>query len=161
MLCAMCVTAVAVNAEPVDVKSENTQKPSVQKPAHDMRIQREAAFERRLGLTEVQKLKAREIRQNGHAKLKPLIDSIKDKKQEAEMVRRSRIAVQAQEEKLTAIDEDLKVLEKQVQEIRKENMKEFESILTKEQKKILKKMKKEGRKNYHNAHPCGRPPMPR
>ena len=50
-------------------------------------------------------------------------------------------------------------LEKKAKEIRKKNMKEFESILTREQRKILKNMKKEGRKKYQQAHPVGRPPM--
>ncbi len=58
------------------------------------------------------------------------------------------------------IDEELKVLEKQAREIRQANMKEFESILTRAQKRTLKQMKKEGRKRYHQGHPCMRPPMP-
>ena len=69
------------------------------------------------------------------------------------MIRRSRMAVQMQEEKLSVIDIELKQLEKQAQIIRKENMKEFESNLTKEQKKTLKNMKKEGRKNYMPKRP--------
>ena len=101
----------------------------------------------------MQKLKAREIRKEGHAKLKPIIEEIRTKKQEAEMIRRSRMAVQMQEEKLAIIDSELKILEKKANEIRRSNMKEFESILTRQQKKILKDMKKEGRKRYHSAHP--------
>ena len=71
----------------------------------------------------------------------------------------SRIAVQVQEERLNAIDAELKVLEKKAHDIRKANMKEFESILTKEQKRILKQMKKEGRKKYQQNHPA-KPMMP-
>ena len=112
------------------------------------KFHRENAFERRLELTEVQKLKAKQIRQNGHEKLYPIMVDIKMKKHEAEMIRRSRMAVQMQEEQLAAIDKDLKVLEKKAQTIRKANMKEFESILTFKQKRILNQMKKEGRKNY-------------
>lgn len=119
----------------------------------EKRIQRDKAFERRLELTEVQKLKARQIRQKGHEQLFPVIEQIKSKKQEAEMIRRSRMAVQMQEEKLTVIDAELKVLEKKANEIRKSNMKEFESILTKKQKRTLKEMKKEGRQRYHSQHP--------
>lgn len=52
------------------------------------------------------------------------------------------------------------VLEKQAREIRQANMKEFESILTRQQKKTLKQMKKEGRKRYYQGHPCMKPPMP-
>ena len=129
------------------------------KPAQQERIQRENLFEKRLGLTEVQKLKARQVRIKGHEELRPVIEQIIAKKQEAEMIRRSRIAVQVQEERLSAIDKDLAVLEKKAKEIRKKNMKEFESILTREQRKILKNMKKEGRKKYQQAHPVGRPPM--
>lgn len=117
-----------------------------------IRKSREAAFEKRLGLTEEQKIKARELRKQGHEKLKPIMDQIRDKHKEAEMVKMSRIAVQAQEEKLAVIDEELKVLEKQAHEIRKANMKEFEAILTKEQRKTLKNMKKEGRKKYQQRH---------
>ena len=160
VLCAVCVTTVSVNAAEQPKQKCFDKQAVIQRDAQkDIRMHRDAAFEKRLKLTEVQKLKAREIRQNGHDKLKPIVDKIREKKQEAEMVRRSKIAVQVQEEKLTAIDEDLKVLEKQAQEIRKANMKEFESILTREQKKILKNMKKEGRKNFHRAHPCPVHPM--
>ena len=41
----------------------------------------------------------------------------------------------------------------------KNNMKDFEAILTGEQKKTLKEMKQEGRKKYQEAHK-NRPPMP-
>ena len=115
------------------------------------RIKREQAFEQKLGLTVEQKIKAKELRKKGHEKLRPVIEEIKQKKQEAEMVKRSRIAVQAQEERLDAIDAELKVLEKKAHDIRRANMKDFESILTREQKKILKQMKKDGRKNYQKS----------
>ena len=59
-----------------------------------------------------------------------------------------------QEEKLAVIDKELKVLEKQANDIRKSNMREFESILTRQQKRTLKEMKKEGRRKYHSAHPA-------
>lgn len=118
----------------------------------DVKTQREKAFEKRLGLTEEQKIKAKEIRKQGHDKIKPVIEQIIAKKQEAKMVKMSRIAVQVQEERLNAIDVELKVLEKKAHDIKKANMKEFESILTKEQKKILKQMKKEGRKRYQASH---------
>ncbi len=141
---------VAIGAE-VATPSENQSLKS------SVRAQREAAFEKRLVLTEEQKVKAKEIRLKGHERLKPVMDQIKSKKQEAKMVKMSRIAVQVQEERLDAIDKELKVLEKKAHDIRKANMKEFESILTREQKKILKQMKKEGRQRYHASHPCAKP----
>ena len=73
------------------------------------------------------------------------------------MVKMSRIAGWVQEERLNALDKDIKNLEKKANAIRKKNMKEFESILTKDQKKILEEMKKEGRQNFEQGQkpsPC-------
>lgn len=42
--------------------------------------------------------------------MKPVLEEIKAKKQEARMVKMSRIAVQMQEEKLAQIDKELAVL---------------------------------------------------
>lgn len=155
MTCAICVMAGAANAaNDAAVKVEKFQRPNIEGKAPSaeqmQRIRRahENAFEQKLGLTEVQKLKARELRKNGHEKMKPVMDDIRAKKQEAEAVRNSKLTVEAQEEKLTAIDKDLAVLQKKANEIRKQNMKDFEAILTKDQKKTLKNMKKEGRKNF-------------
>lgn len=159
LTCLLILASTGVNAtENVKVQQPaNAQE--IQKSREIIKAQRDAAFERRLGLTELQKLKARQIRQKGHEALKPVMEEIKAKKQEAEMIRRSRMAVRMQEEKLTEIDAELAVLEKKANEIRKANMKEFESILTKQQKKILKDMKKEGRDRYRAAHPM-MPPVP-
>ena len=171
MTCAMCIFAAAANAnEPVSKPDFNKkggciEKPMPQKPTPEqmrqMRRAREAAFDQKLGLTEVQKLKARELRKAGHEKMKPVMQQIKTKKQEAEMVRNSKLTVQDQEAKLTVIDKELTDLQKQAQTIRKQNMKDFESILTREQKKTLKNMKKEGRKNFdHNRKEILPPPPP-
>lgn len=135
-------------AEQVKPTTANTKPANIQ----EIRKAREAAFEKRLGLTEEQKIKAREIRIKGHEKMKPIMEQIKAKKQEAEVIKRSRMAVQMQEEKLAVIDAELKELEKQAMEFRRANFKEFESILTKKQKNILKQMKKEGKKNHRATH---------
>lgn len=160
MLCAMTVLAgYAAAAETQNVPPERKQPPSKEqlkqfKKAH------EAAFDKKLGLTEVQKLKARELRKEGHAKMEPVMKQIFAKKQEAEAIRNSKISVQAQEEKLAQIDKDLAELKKQADQIRKQNMKDFESILTREQKSTLKKMKKEGRKNFKRDNSLVKPPCP-
>lgn len=143
--CSVFAQDKASNTQPVMVQFKNT-------PRHHQ----ENAFEKRLGLTEVQKLKAGEIRRAGHEAMKPVREQIQQKKQEAEMIRRSRMAVQMQEEKLAVIDKELKVLEKKAHDIKKQNMKDFESILTWQQKRILKQMKKEGRKKYQADHPYGK-----
>lgn len=156
----LCLTTMGVSAaDHAKPQSPATQQ-EMQKSKDIIRAQREAAFERRLNLTEVQKLKAKQLRQKGHEKLKPIMEEIKSKKQEAEMVRRSRMAIRMQEERLAEIDAELAVLEKKAKEIRKANMKEFESILTRQQRKTLKEMKKEGRDKYRAAHPMPPSSMP-
>jgi len=114
-----------------------------------------AQFDKRLNLTEEQKALAKDIRKKGHEEMKPIMDKIKDLKQEKEMVKLSRISTQAQEEKIAEIDAQIKELRKQAHEMRAKNMKEFEAILTEKQKKELAKMKKEGRKNFEkNRKKC-------
>ena len=159
LLTLLCLT-LSANATETPQKATVSDNARLEQKYQMQKMRRDLAFERRLGLTEVQKLKARKIREKGHEDLRPVIEQIKTKKQEAEMVRRSRIAVQIQEERLTAIDNELRILEKKAQEIRKANMKEFESILTREQKRTLKNMKKEGRKKYQQAHPISKPGLP-
>lgn len=167
--CAMCVLAGVTYANEPVKKPDFTKngigheqvmpKRPTPEQMKQMRRAHEAAFDQKLGLTEVQKLKAKELRKAGHAKMKPVMEQIKVKKQEAEMVRNSKLTVAEQEEKLTVIDKDLADLKKQAQTIRRQNMKDFEAILTKDQKKILKNMKKEGRKNFEE-HRKELPPQP-
>ena len=117
-------------------------------------------FEQRLKLTDEQKAQAKEIHQKGFEEMKPIMEQIKSKKQEARAVKLSRIAVEEQEVRLAKIGEELKVLHKQAHELRMKNMKEFEKILTKKQKRELAKIKKEGRKKFaknHNRPPMGHP----
>ncbi len=143
----------------VQVNNEGIKNPPSKEDMIKMRKEREAAFEQKLGLTEAQKAKVKELRIEGRKKMKPVMEQIKLKKQEAKVVKLSRISTQMQEEKLAVIDKELAALEKQAREIRKQNMKDFESILTKDQKKILKQMKKEGREKFKRGHqhPCPPP----
>ena len=114
-------------------------------------------FEQRLKLTEEQKAQSKEIHKKGFEEIKPIMEQIKSKKQEARAVKLSRIAVEEQEARLAKIREELKDLHKQAHELRMQNMKEFESILTKKQKRELAKIKKEGRKKFEKNYK--RPPM--
>ena len=159
---AISLSLAGVNAaeQNADVTVNLDKKPPCVQKMHKERINREKAFEQKLGLTEEQKVKAKELRKQGFEKIKPVMDQIKAKRQEVDAIKKSRIAVADQEKKIAEIDKELKTLEKQAHEIRKENMKEFESILTKDQRKTLKQMKKEGRENFKKNHPNGRPPMP-
>lgn len=109
------------------------------------RAQKEAEFEKRLGLTEEQKAQAKQLRQQGFEKMKPIMDEMHTKRQEINAIKNS--------ENLTQKRTELQELDKKAREIRKQNMKDFESILTDDQKKTLKEMKQEGRQKYHKNHP--------
>lgn len=160
LMCAFCVLSTAANAADTTVQKrhEGIKNPPSKEEMAKIRKAREEAFEQKLGLTEAQKIKARELRQNAHKQMKPVIDELISKKKEARMVKMSRIAVQAQEEKLAVLDKEIQELEKKANGIRKKNMKEFESILTRDQRKILKQMKEEGRKRFEEHR--GQRPMP-
>ncbi len=164
IMCALCVVSTAVNAADTTTvnkpANEGIKNPPCKEEIIKHRKAREAAFEQKLGLTEAQKLKAKELRMQAHQQMKPIMDQIRDKKKEAEMVKLSRIATWAQEEKLAQIDKEIASLEKQANSLRKKNMKDFESILTRDQKKILKQMKQEGRQRFEQRKkPCP-PPTP-
>ena len=140
LTCALCVITGASYANEPMKKPDFAKKCAVTKqvppnPEQMKNIKKahEAAFEQKLGLTEVQKLKARELRKTGHEKIKPVISDIKAKKQEAEAIRQSKLSIQEQEAQLTVIDKDINELQKQAQKIRKQNM------------------KKEGRKNFEES----------
>jgi len=111
-----------------------------------------AKFEKRLKLTDTQKEQARLIREKGHQAMKPIMDKMRDTRAEMNAVRLSKLAPQAQEEKLGQLRKELRELKKQAHELRMKNMKEFESILTKKQLKELQKMKNEGRKAFEKNH---------
>ena len=121
------------------------------------RAQHEKAFEERLGLTEAQKQKSKELRLQGREKIKPVIEKIKSRENEINLVRNSSLDEKTKEEKINSISSDLKILHKQAHDIRVENMKNFEELLTTEQKKTLKEMKQEGRQEFNKRH---MPPPP-
>jgi len=159
MLCAMCIMAGATYAAD-EQQIPNKKMPPNKEQMEKVRKAHEAAFEQKLGLTETQKLKAREMRKSGFEKIKPIVDQIKDKKQEAKAIRNSKLTVEEQEKRLTVIDKELAELHKQAATIRKQNMKDFETILTKDQKKTLKQMKKEGRAKFEHDRKLPKPPCP-
>ena len=131
-------------------------KPDFKRPGSKNNFKK-PPFEERLKLTDKQKEQINELRIKGNEQMKPIMEQVKAKKQEAEAIKRSKMAVEMQEEKLNEIRADLKELQKQAHELRMQNMKDFESILTKKQKKELAKIKKEGRKRFEQEH--RRPPM--
>ncbi len=140
-------TVTTKEVQPAQKQECTCPKPKMHKPPFD-----KDKFEKRLKLTDEQKLQAKQIREKGHEQMKPIFEQIQAKKAEARAVRMSKIAPQAQEEQLAQIRKEIRDLKKQANEIRMNNMKEFESILTKKQLKELNKMKEEGRKNFEKTH---------
>ena len=61
--------------------AEQPKQPTTRPSVAEVKAQREKAFEKRLGLTEEQKVKAREIRIKGHEAIKPIVEQIIAKKQ--------------------------------------------------------------------------------
>ena len=159
-LCALCVLTSASIAAETDNKVPEKKNPPTREQMMKMHHAREAVFEQKLGLTEVQKLKVREQRKQGFEKIKPVMEQLKAKKQEAEMIRRSKLTVEEQEAKLAVLDKEIQELQKQANVIRKQNMKDFESILTSKQRKTLKQMKKEGRNKFEQGRKLTPPPCP-
>lgn len=157
-------TIPAVFANDGSEAVQPSQRPAFEQPRPEFGQQRppkrpdvhRQKFEERLKLTDEQKAQAKELHQKGLEQMKPIMEQIKTKKEEARAVKLSRIAVEEQEAKLQKIREEIRALNKQAHELRMKNMKDFENILTKKQKKELEKIKKEGRKNFekhHKKHP--------
>lgn len=108
-------------------------------------------FDERLKLTEDQKAQAHQIRMKGHEKIKPVMDKMKAKHDEIRQVAQSNLSQAEKDKKMLALKEDMRKLKKEARQIRMENTKEFEAILTDEQKTEFEKIKQEGRKK-HNKH---------
>ena len=158
LLLAVYLSSVTVQAK----ISEDTMKnrsPMPPRMTEQERAQRESAFEQRLGLTEEQKQKSKELRLEGRDKIKPVIEKMKSREAEIEMVKKSKLSQQEQENKLNSLNADLKTLRKQAHDIRVENMKSFEEILTPEQKQTLKEMKQEGRQEFNKQRHMPPPPQ--
>ena len=79
-LCIFATSGMAVNAAPVAPDNHQPQQMS-REEMMKQRKAHEAAFEQKLGLTEAQKAKAKELRIKGHKKMRPVMEEIKSKKQ--------------------------------------------------------------------------------
>lgn len=149
LLLAVYLSSVTVQAE---VTKNVTKCPAPAKAAVQQNIQRQNAFDQRLNLTAEQKQKSKEIRLDGRKKLKPVLEKIKALDEQMKQVKESNLTQEEQEKKLTKMKSDMKALRKKAHNIRVDNMKKFEKILTEEQLKTLQEMKQEGKKNIQK--PC-------
>lgn len=112
-------------------------------------------IEKRLNLTEAQKAKLKKNREASKVKMDPLIQQIQKKQDEKFKI----IQKYGRENPdLIKLNKEIRELRAQYDVIRKENKKYFESVLTKEQKAELAKMKTERKKN-RGKHPVKSRPM--
>lgn len=152
MLCAVLALGTGVMA------SETTEVKKDRPPVECPKKLKKQNFEKRLNLTDKQKEKAKAIHQKGFEQMKPVMEQIKAIRKDIKETKKSDLDEKAKSEKIKKDFEELKALDKKAHEIRKENGKEFEKILTKKQKKELDKMKAEGRARFEKEH-RPRPPF--
>ena len=144
--------AIASNINNNDGYSPKSVLPSGKEKFEEQKRLREKEFEQKLGLTDNQITKAKELREQGFIKIKPVMDELHLKRIEALKIKNSDLSNEVKEEKLLILDKEVQELHKKASEIRKQNMKDFESILDKNQRNVLNNMKKEGRTNFQKDH---------
>ena len=114
-----------------------------------------------LNLTDKQKEKADKIREASKVKIKPIRREIHNLKNEIWEIREDdSLTMEQKKEKIEPLMVKVKELRTKADSIRQEDMKQFENLLTKEQKKTLeefKKTHKPDKKQFkrHHMHPMG------
>jgi len=124
-------------------------------------------FNKALGLSDEQVAKAKQIRVLGHEKMKPLMAKKKAKIDEIRSVMSDdNMTVKAQDKKIETLRGELKLIDQDIRQLRRDNEKEFQAILTDEQKAKYAQIKEEGREHFRKHHrPMGpenfrhRPPV--
>ncbi len=116
------------------------------------------SLDEQLQLTEEQKAKAHEIRMKGHEQIKPVIEKMKAKHQEIKEVAKSTLSQDKKDKKIAELKKEMKALKQEARKIRTENTKEFEAILTPEQKAKFEKIKKDARAKHKAMMKKGKRP---
>lgn len=129
-------------------KNEVRQKPTPEQ-MKAMMEKRVEEFNKALGLSDEQIVKAKEIRTKGHEKMKPLIEKKKAKIAEIRTVMDDdNMTVKVQDSKIEKLRSELKPIDQDIRQLRRDNEKEFVSILTPEQKVKYAQIKEEGKKHF-------------
>lgn len=129
---------------------------------------KKAEFEKRLNLTEKQKKQIEANRKKDHEKVKPIFDQMRDKKHELRRIERdSSISQKDKARKINKLNSEIKVLNEKADKYRQENMKNFESVLTDDQKIEFMKIKEEQKQemerrrlHFENRKNMGKKPIP-
>ena len=114
-----------------------------QKKHHEKRKehmkQKQQEIKNRLNLTEDQKVKAKQLREQARPQIKTILDKKRALHQEIQQLRKSEVSKEA----LQAKYKTLESLRKQANKIREKNRQKFESILNSQQKAEFSKIKQE------------------
>lgn len=119
-------------------------------PRHFTKEEMEAKkleFEKRLNLTEEQKIQIEKNKKKDKEKIKPIIDKLHQKKLDYMMLEsNNEIDEQTKAKQKEELRNEIRELKFQADNCRKENMKNFEAILSEEQKLEFEKIKIEQKK---------------
>lgn len=150
---ALTTTTVLASEAPATTDKAKCKAPCAgQMPPRGMHHKRPPMnFEKRLNLTDAQKAKIEKQREKDKAKMEPIRKQIKEKqKAKFEIIKK----YEEKDADLIKLNNEIKVLKAQEHKIMEENRKAFESVLTKEQKAELEKIKAEHNKKF----PCNKKP---
>lgn len=104
-------------------------------------------LDEKLKLTTAQKEKAKALRMETREQMRPIMEAIKTKHEQKEIIKHNRnMTAAAQCEQVAKLNAEISELEKQAHDLRIKNEKDFESILTQKQKNEFNKLKQQQRK---------------
>ncbi len=152
----------ASDAFAVDNNAKGFMAPSIKAPAmHDMSSQRRAEMERRraeidrrLGVTEAQKVQLKEIHEKAKLEIVPKVRQLTDIEHEISVIEKQQMNkerfnintlenVQLSGKSLDKLKSEEKELKEEIHKIKKEQFEESQKIFTEEQRKELEKMRQE------------------
>ncbi len=108
---------------------------------------KKAEFEKRLKLTDEQKAQIKANKEKDRETMKPVFEQIKAKHEQFRKIDAdTSLTKETKEKQKQELRKEIKDLKIQADNLRKENMKSFESVLTEKQKKEFEKIKKEQKK---------------
>lgn|SRR5574344_263286 len=154
LLLALIITLLILIGTNTDKVFAQNMPPKQRPPKEQMRRE----FEQRLQLTESQKQKAHALHQRGRQQMQPIFCQMELDRQEIENLKYAKMSEKARTAKIAKLNNEIKILEKKADNIRKNDAENFEKLLNPKQKRELDKMKAEGRMQFEKHHPP-RPPF--
>ncbi len=115
-----------------------------QRPSKAQMEAKKAEFEKRLNLTEEQKQQIDKNKQKDREKMKPIFEKMAENKAKIREIHQDKtLSPEDKVKKSAQYEKNLIDLKVKANELRKENMKSFENILTSEQKEEFSKIREE------------------